>query len=97
MNKEDFLEVISTWNSIYLSNHLAYEIQKKESFEPEWKKRMLRVISVLYVTDEIKDTPVESMVNKAIRYAKNSDSSKIQEVHELLYTVEKFINEDTDN
>jgi pyrrolidone-carboxylate peptidase len=95
VNKQDFLEVISTWNSIYASNHMAYEILKKHhEDEAKWKNGLLKVASALDVIEDIKGTPIELLLNKAIRCAKTYDVSKLQEVHELLHTVEKFMYED---
>jgi len=85
VTKQDFLEVISTWNSIYRANHLAYDIQnKRHEEEVHWKKGLLKVASALDVAEDIKDTPVELLLKKAVRYARTNDEARIQEVHELL-------------
>ncbi len=94
LNRNDFLEVISTWNSIYVSNYMHYDIQRRDDSSNDWKKGLLKVVSVLDVIDDVKGTPVELLLNKAIKNAKQMDDSRIQSVHELLHTVEKYMNEE---
>ena len=96
LDKKGFMEVISTWNSIYVSNYMNYEIQHRKKCDINWKKGLLKVTSALRVIDDFKGTPVELMINKAINYSKLYDESKIQEVHELLHTVENYINQEND-
>jgi hypothetical protein len=59
-----------------------------------WKRGLLKVVSSLDVIDDIKGSPVELMLNKAIIYARRMDDETIKEVHELLHTVENYMNED---
>lgn len=92
--REDLLEVISTWNSIYLSNHINYDIKHMDDCRNNWKRGLLRVASSLDVIDDVKGSPVELMLNKAIIYAKRMDDGTIKEVHELLHTVENYMNEE---
>jgi hypothetical protein len=96
VNKSDFVEVISTWNAIYVSNYMNYEIQHRKKCGTNWKKGLLKVTSALTMLDDFKGTPVELMINKAINYSKLSDETKIQEVHELLHTVENYLNQESD-
>jgi hypothetical protein len=93
-DRNDFLEFISTWNSIYESNHINYDVQSKATPVFMWKKGLLKVASSICVIDECKGTPVELMLNKVISYSKMLDESKIQEVHEILHTVENYLNEE---
>lgn len=96
VNKSDFIEVISTWNAIYVSNYMNYDIQHRKTSDINWKKGLLKVTSSLTLIDDFKGTPVELMLNKVINYSKLSDESKIQEVHELLHTVENYLNQEND-
>ena len=96
MDRNDFLEIISTWNSIYVANFMDYDIRHKSKCDINWKKGLLKVTSALTMIDDLKDTPVESMINKAINYSKFSDVSRIREVHELLHTVENYLNQESD-
>jgi hypothetical protein len=94
MDRDDLLEVISTWNSLYLSNHINYDIKHMDGCGNNWKKGLLKVASSLDVIDEIKGSPVELMLNKAIVYARRMDDGTIKEVNELLHTVENYMNEE---
>jgi hypothetical protein len=96
VDRKDFIEVISTWNSIYVSNYMNYDIQHRKKSDINWKKGLLKVTSSLAILDDFKGTPIELMLNKAINYSKLSDDSKIGEVHELLHTVENYLNQEND-
>jgi len=96
MDKNDFVEVISTWNSIYVSNFMKYDIQRRGKCDIDWKKGLLKVISALSMIDDLKGTPVESMISRAINYSRLSDVSLIREVHELLHTVENYFDQESD-
>ncbi|MCE5300693.1 MAG: hypothetical protein LLG37_07465 [Spirochaetia bacterium] len=93
MTREDFLEVVSTWNALYSSNHHAYEICNKP-YEIDWKKGLLKVASVFSVIDDIKGTSVELMMNRVIIDARSNDTARLQDIHEILHTVENFMNEE---
>jgi hypothetical protein len=73
---------------------MHYEIQRRDDSPANWKKGLLKVVSVLDVIDDVKGTPVELMLNKAIKNARKMDDSGIQLVHEILHTVEKYMNEE---
>jgi hypothetical protein len=91
----DLLETIQTWRTIY-SSISAPGVPKntqEESFHVKWNKGMLKVVASLGVINELKSTPVEKHMQKAVDDGRTFDSAKLDDIYVLLGEVQKYLEE----
>lgn len=86
MKPIDLYEIIETWISIYrnLTRPDVYT-----NIDEKYAKGLLKVASVLKIIEEVKNTPIEKYLSKAIEEAKSGDFSKLDEINIYLNEVEK--------
>lgn len=91
----DLLETISTWRTIYstLSAPGSTRNRYDEVFHDKWNKGMLKVVAALGVISELKNTPVEKHLLRAIEDGKSHDEKKLDDIYVLLGEVERYIQE----
>lgn len=89
----DLLETIKTWRSIYTSISApdTADNSKDHEFHEKWLLGMLKVVSSLGVIDELKNTPVEKHMMKAVEDGKIKDISRLDDIYVLLGEVERYI------
>lgn len=89
----DLLETIKTWRSIYtsISTPDTADISANREFHEKWLKGMLKVVGSLGVIDELKNTPVEKHMQKAVEDGRTKDIQKLDDIYVLLGEVERFI------
>jgi hypothetical protein len=91
----DLLETITTWRSIYSS--ISAPAQPRNSYDEvfyaKWNRGMLKVVASLDIIDEIKNTPVEKHMQKAIEDGKAHDEKRLDDIYVLLGEVERYIQE----
>lgn len=89
----DLLETIKTWRSIYTSistpDHSSNS--KDQVFHDKWMLGMLKVVGSLGVIEEIKNTPVEKHMKKAVDDGRSRDISRLDDIYVLLGEVERYI------
>ncbi len=95
MSKRDFLETIETWISIYRSISMPDENSdnRPDEFTDKWYRGMLKVVGSLRVIDELKGTPVEKHLHKAIDDGKSNEISRLDDICVLLGEVERYMTE----
>ncbi len=95
MSTRDFLETIETWISIYRSISMPDENSdnRPDEFTDKWYRGMLKVVGSLYIIDELKGTPVEKHLNKAIEDGKSNDTARLDGICVLLGEVERYMKE----
>jgi hypothetical protein len=91
----ELLETIVTWRTIYESIS-APEMSRghsHEQFHNKWNLGMLKVAGSLGIVDELKNTPVEKHMMKAVEDGKSKDVSRLDDIYVLFGEVEKYIKE----
>jgi hypothetical protein len=91
----DLLETISTWRKIYESISAPEDPRTpyEQQFHDKWNLGMLKVVASLGIVDELKDTPVEKHMIKAVEDGKLRDPSRLDDIYVLLGEVERYIKE----
>lgn len=94
MKPIDLYEIIETWISIY-KNLTRPDIYSQ--IDEKYAKGLLKVAAVLKIIEEIKNTPVEKYLSKAIEEAKSGDFSKLDEINIYFNEVEKNLRDKITN
>jgi hypothetical protein len=91
----DLLETISTWRSIYsvISAPVQTRNEFEEQFHAKWNKGMLKVVAALNIIEEIRNTPVEKHLSKAIEDGRTHDEKRLDDIYVLLGEVERYLQE----
>lgn len=91
----DLLETITTWRTIYSTISAPSQPRNSidETFHAKWNRGMLKVVASLTVIDELKNTPVEKHMLKAIEDGMLHDEKKLDDIYVLLGEVEIYIKE----
>jgi hypothetical protein len=89
----DLLETITTWRNIYSTISAPVETRNSydEQFHEKWNRGMLKVVAALDIIDELKNTPVEKHMLKAIEDGRAHDEKRLDDIYVLLGEVEKYL------
>lgn len=85
LSKNDFLEVIRTWESLFLD--FAVNGWKNNKMT----KGLLRVAASLYVIDELKNTPADFRIKKIAKLGKTENEKYLEQIYEIMREVEHII------
>jgi len=86
LSKKDFLEVVRTWNSLFIDFAVCGWKNNKMT------KGLLRVASSLYVIEDLKNTPAEFRIQKVVKLAKSGNDKYLEQIYEILREIENIIN-----
>ena len=91
----DLLETIQTWREIYsrISVPEKTRTYSNDTYDQKCLYGMLKVVSGLGVIEEIKNTPVEKHLQKAVEDGKAKDIERLDDIYVLLGEVENYIRE----
>lgn len=87
-----FYQTLKTWDDLY--NNLSEPKVRDERdmwLYDKWKLGLLRVVSSLYLIEELKNSPVEKHMLKAIEMSKNMDMDKASEIHLYISEVTGYL------
>lgn len=87
-----FYQTLKTWDDLY--NNLSEPKVRDQGdlwLYEKWKLGLLRVISSLYLIEELKNSPVEKHMLKAIEMSKSMDKDKAAEIHIYVSEVTRYL------
>ncbi len=92
LDTHGFYQTLKTWNDLY-NNITAPKIRDEEDhwLYDKWKMGLLKVISSLYLIDELKNSPVEKHMVKAIEISRSNDIAKAPEIHVYVAEVAGYL------
>jgi hypothetical protein len=79
--------MIKTWLELYR------ESSENDKKTDEWKKGMLKIISVLSINEDLKNTPFKEKIEESINLAKKNDLNQLQTIYEKLDEVNNYFQE----
>lgn len=87
-----FYQTLKTWNDLY-NNLSAPKIRAENDIwlYEKWKSGLLKVISSLYLIDELKNSPVEKHMLKAIEISRSRDAERVSEINVYLTEVTGYL------
>jgi len=83
----DAIEMIKTWLELYR------ESSENDKKTDEWKKGMLKIISVLSINEDLENTPFKEKIEESINLAKKNDLNQLQTIYEKLDEVNNYFQE----
>lgn len=89
MSVKDLYETIHTWLMLY--KDVSRPDVDENEVRIKYSRGLLKVVATLYMTEEIKQTPIEKHLNKAIEDAKSGDHTKLDEINVFLSEVERYL------
>ncbi len=89
MDTQELVETIKMWNDFYREMQDDGKNVNQEDVK-KWQENMFKIISVLNIPEHIRLTPAEKNLNKVMEIAKTKDTTKLQEVYNLLSEVENY-------
>lgn len=87
MKLYDAIEMIKTWLELYR------ESSENDKKTDEWKKGMLKIISVLSINEDLENTPFKEKIEESINLAKKNDLNQLQTIYEKLDEVNNYFQE----
>lgn len=87
MKLYDAIEMIKTWLELYR------ESSENDKKTDEWKKGMLKIISVLSINEDLENTPFKEKIEESINLAKKNDLNQLQTIYEILDEVNNYFQE----
>jgi hypothetical protein len=79
--------MIKTWLELYR------ESSENDKKTDEWKKGMLKIISVLSINEDLENTPFKEKIEESINLAKKNDLNQLQIICEKLDEVNNYFQE----
>jgi hypothetical protein len=79
--------MIKTWLELYR------ESSENDKKTDEWKKGMLKIISVLSINEDLENTPFKEKIEESINLAKKNDLNQLQTIYEKLDEVNNYFQE----
>jgi len=79
--------MIKTWLELYR------ESSENDKKTDEWKKGMLKIISVLSINEDLENTPFKEKIEESINLAKKNDLNQLQTIYEILDEVNNYFQE----
>lgn len=87
MKLYDTIEMIKTWLDLYR------ESSENDKKTDEWKKGMLKIITVLSISEDLENTPFKEKIEESINLAKKNDLNYLQTIYEKLEEVNNYFQE----
>ena len=89
LSAKDLQETIQAWLRIY-KDITRPDINNNE-MKDKYTLGMMKVVSALYVVQDIEKTPIEKHLRKAIEEAKSGDFSKLDTISVFLSEVDRYL------
>jgi|GEM_PF-1260636 hypothetical protein len=97
MDTQDFLDNINSWLEFYRDVRdpdLIYPPAVRPD-DIKWEESMLRIASSFKICDSLFGTPAQKKVEQAIRLAQSGDKSRVKDIYDIFFEVERFLGENT--
>lgn len=96
MNRHELYDRISTWNSMFEQIEIppsrVPEIEAiRQRVKAQANEARLCAVAQMEVPAELEGTVVENNLRTAIAYARAIDPSKLDEIHDMLLEVQKYM------
>lgn len=96
MNRHELYDRISTWNSMFEQIEIppsrVPEIEAiRQRVKAQTNEARLCAVAQMEVPEELVGTVLENDLRTAIAYARATDPSKLNEIHDMLIKVQKYM------
>jgi len=92
---DEFIDNLRIWLVSYRENQKNTDLpeDEKQPEQKKWEEDMIKIASIFSVPQDFSGTAGWDYIEKFVKTANEKDRTKIKELYELAFEIEKFIGE----